>query len=241
MAGSTFTLDEFRTQVLTRGMMKPNRFEVIINPPSCVGGASLQTTNAGQANTGAMDMGRLVSLFADTAQLPQTRINVASQRIFGPPTFHAQNADYGGDNISLTFYVDRDMQVKRFFDTWVDGIVDRTAGTVSYLADYATTMTVNQLDETDTITYSAKFEDLFPISVAPIQLDQNSMNQAGRLTVTFCYRRWTWDNEPAAKPIPPAKAAALYTPEPKRVNFTGQEVQEANDYGQAFGAGQLSG
>jgi hypothetical protein len=239
MATSAFKIDEFRTQVLTRGMMKPNRFEVIINPPSCVGGASLQSTNSGQGNTGTADAGRLVSLFADTASLPQTRINVASQRLFGPPTFHAQNADYGGDNISLTFYVDRDMQVKRFFDTWVDGIVDRQKGTVSYLADYATSMTVNQLDETDTITYSVKFEDLFPISVAPIQLDQNSMNQAGKLTVTFCYRRWDWDKEP-----PPKKAAPYapdYTPEPKRVNYTGQEVQEANDYGQSFGVGQLSG
>jgi hypothetical protein len=195
MATSTFKIEEFRTQVLTRGMQKPNRFEVIINPPSCVGGASLQTTNNGQAAAaGVMDMGRLVSLFADTAQLPQTRINVASQRIFGPPTFHAQNADYGGDNISITFYVDREMTVKRFFDTWVDGIVNRTTGTVSYLADYATTMIVNQLDEQENITYAAKFEDLFPISVAPIQLDQNSMNQAGRLTVTFCYRRWTWED-----------------------------------------------
>lgn len=236
MATSTFKIDEFRTQVLTRGMMKPNRFEVIINPPAVVGGASLQTTNSGQANTpGNLDGGRLASLFADAAQLPQTRINVSSQRIFGPPTFHAQNADYGGDNISLTFLVDRDMMVKRFFDKWVDGIVDRSRGTVSYLAEYATTMTINQLDETDTVTYTAKFEDLFPISVAPIQLDQNSMNQAGRLSVTFCYRRWTWDNEP------PPKKAAPYTPEPKRVNYTGQEVQEANDYGQAFGVGQLSG
>lgn len=235
MATSTFKIDDFRTQVLTKGMMKPNRFEVVLNPPSCVGGASLQTTNSGQSNAGNPGLGRLVSLMADAAQLPQTRINVASQRLFGPPTFHAQNADYGGDNISITFYVDRDMLVKRFFDTWVDGIVDRTKGTVSYLADYATTMTINQLDETDTVTYTAKFEDLFPISVAPIQLDQNSMNQAGKLTVTFCYRRWTWDTEP------PPKKAAPYTPEPKRVNYTGQEVQEANDYGQAFGVGQLSG
>jgi hypothetical protein len=90
----------------------------------------------------------------------------------------------------------------------------------------------------DEITYSAKFEDLFPISVAPIQLDQNSLNQAGRLTVTFCYRRWTWENA-----APPAKRTAPPTAEPipQRVNFTGQEVQEANDYGQSFGVGQLSG
>jgi hypothetical protein len=238
MATSTFKIDEFRTQILTKGVMKPNRFEVIINPPSCVGGASLQTTNSGQNNAGNPSLGRLVSLMADAAQLPQTRINVSSQRIFGPPTFHAQNADYGGDNISLTFYVDRDMLVKRFFDTWVDGIVDRTKGTVSYLAEYATTMSINQLDETDTITYTAKFEDLFPISVAPIQLDQNSMNQAGKLTVTFCYRRWTWEDAPPPKP---PKKPNTTADQPKRVNYTGQEVQEANEYGQSFGVGQLSG
>jgi hypothetical protein len=51
-------------------------------------------------------------------------------------------------------------------------------------------MTISQLDEEDRIHYTALFEDIFPISIAPIQLDSHSSNQVTKMNVTFCYRRW---------------------------------------------------
>lgn len=196
---STFNLNEFIAAV-GQGLSKPNRFEVIITSPPCVAG----TDN------------RLVSIMAENAQLPPTRINVARQQIFGPPSFIAQNADYGGENISITFNLDRQMTVKKFFDSWVDGIANRRSGTVAYQSTYvAQNMQIHQLDEQDNVMYTATFTDLFPIAVNPVQLDANMMNQASKLNVTFAYRRWFADGIATVKQVSKVKVPAKTPSTPK--------------------------
>lgn len=173
---ANFSLENFRAEVLNRGLAKANRFEVVIVPPKCV-------RSLGDV--------RVVSMMAENCSLPQTRIITSQQRIFGPPTQHPQSADYGGDNMSIQFYLDRNMTVKKFFDAWVDGTVDRTKNTVYYQDNYLSqNMTISQLDEEDRVTYQVKFLDLFPIAVNPVQLDHNQSNAISRLNVTFAYRRW---------------------------------------------------
>lgn len=173
---ANFSLENFRAEVLNKGMAKANRFEVFIVPPKCVRDGS---------------DARIVSMMAENCQLPQTRLLTSQQRIFGPATQHPQSAEYGGDNMSVQFYLDNQMRVKKFFDAWIDGIVDRARNTVYYQDNYLSQgMTISQLDEYDRVTYSVKFTDLFPIAVNPVQLDHNQSNAVSRLNVTFAYRRW---------------------------------------------------
>jgi len=198
MPNSTFNLGDFVSEVATRGMAKPNRYEVIITPPPCVlnfnTNQSLSAQNTSGAYTTQKNLGprvpARVSVFCEQAQLPPSRIITSQQRIFGPPSFHPQAADYGGDNFSLTFGLDKWYTIKEFFDTWIDGIVSRETNTAYYQSNYLTTMTVSQLDEEDRRHYTAAFEDVFPIAVNPIQLGADMNNQVSKLVVTFCYRRW---------------------------------------------------
>lgn len=173
---ANFSLSNFQAEVAARGMAKLNRFEVQIVPPPAVAGFS---------------DGKLVSLMCDAAVLPPTRIQTSAQRIFGPASFHPQFADYGGENLTLQFLMDGPMMVKRFFDRWVDSIVNRAGGTVSYQSNYlCNKMTISQLNEQDQATYAVEFVDAFPVAVNPVNLDFNQSNQVGRLSVTFNYRRW---------------------------------------------------
>lgn len=199
MPEATYTLEDMMAEVATRGMAKPNRYEVLITAPPCVQNyrvdetLSLQKTGGRYRtqNTISSRIGARLSVFCESASLPPTRIITSRQQIFGPPSFHPIGADYGGDNISLTFALDKWYTVKEFFDLWVDGIVDRFNGTVSYQSDYLSqSLTVSQLDEEDRRHYSAVFEDAFPIAVNPIQLGNDMGNQVTKMSVTFCYRRW---------------------------------------------------
>ena len=45
-------------------------------------------------------------------------------RIAGPSYKRPYNIDYGGEGISLTFHVDRNMDVKGYFDLWMANIID---------------------------------------------------------------------------------------------------------------------
>ena len=175
MAKSQWSVENFLAQVSNSGLAKPNRFEVSIAVPKSMSDAS---------------MGQKVSMYCDQAILPYTRILTARQQIFGPPSFHPVGVEYNGEGISLQFYLDREMNIKRFFDRWVDSIVDRTTHTTNYQDRYLTPITISQLDEADSITYQVELIDAFPVSVQALQLDHNGSNQVHRLSVNFNFRSW---------------------------------------------------
>jgi hypothetical protein len=222
---ATFSVANFLSEVNNRGLARADRFEVVITAPPCCRGAT-KFLLAGD---------RLVSLFCDQASLPQSRIRTSQQQIFGPPSFHPQSAEYGGDNFSLQFFLDADMTIKNFFDTWVDGIVNRSTGEVYFQDNYLCQgLTVTQLNQANTPVYRIKFEDLFPIAVNPVQLDY-SMGSVNKLNVTFSYRRWyPVSIEPAA--VPPAtktKAPPTNNKQPPKKKNT--PVQTDYDIGNPMG------
>jgi hypothetical protein len=196
---SKFSLSNFISYT-AKGMARPYRFEVEIPNPLCVKKWSGAT--------------QLVSVYCKAAQLPQSRILTSRNQYFGPPEFRPIGVDYGGDNLTLTFYVDEKMHVKAFFDEWIDGIVNRRTGVTEYRDNYTVNMKVRQLMQVqslpdpgkrvgkvltqnsavnkENIAYEANFELAFPVSVNPLTLDHGSAGQVHELSVTFNYRRWTW-------------------------------------------------
>ena len=175
MAKATNNITNFLAEVRNKGLSKPNRFEISIQNPPCVTNKS---------------WGQKVNMFCDQAIFPQTRIITSRQQLFGPPEFRPVGVDYGGDNLSLQFLVDREMQVKQYFDSWMDGIVNRTTYTTNYKQNYITSMVIKQLDEADNVTYQVKVEDVFPVVVNVLNLDSNMGGSVHKLNVTFNYRRW---------------------------------------------------
>ncbi len=200
MPKAKYKLDDILAEVGSRGMAKANRYEVFITAPPClytytVTATASQRTTGGRYRTQNMinhdGVAKRISVFCESASLPPTRIITTRQQIFGPPSFHPIGADYGGDNLSLTFALDKWYTVKEFFDIWVDSIVGRDDGLVAYASEYLSQgMTISQLDEEDRTHYTAVFEDVFPIAVNPIQLDSGMSNTVSKMSVTFCYRRW---------------------------------------------------
>ena len=206
---SYFKLENFREEVLNRGMAKAHRFEVAVYAPSFLGGG----------------IEKLSSLFAEGTQLPQTRVNVTPLRMFGPPRYLPHFAEYGGDNISINFYLDRSMEVKRFFDRWIDGVIDRNTNLAYYYSNYISKIEIAQLDEQDKVSYAVRLIDAYPISVNPVQLDQGSMG-VSRLNVTFTYKKWEAITT-AVQEVPP-KPTITHKPDPKpgkdnrKVDYLGQ-------------------
>lgn len=179
MAKAQWSIDNFLSEVNGRGLAKPARFEVIIDVPPCM------------VNTDLAPMAKTVSMYCDQASLPYSRVITSRQQIYGPPSLHPVGIEYNGENISMQFYVDREMRVKRFFDTWIDGIIDRTEHSTNYQRNYLTSITINQLDEADNVNYAVKLIDAFPTAVQALQLDNNAVNQVHRLNVSFAFRKWT--------------------------------------------------
>jgi hypothetical protein len=205
---STFKLDNFRAEVLKNGLAKSHRFEVVI------------------AKAG----GNLSSMFAEGTQLPQTRINTSQMRMWGSPRLMPQWAEYGGDNLSINFYLDREMTIKRFFDAWIDSVVNRQTSTVGYYNTYITDIQIHQLDEQDVSNYGVILKEAYPIAVNPVQLDMGNVN-VSRLSVTFAYKKWFPLNptpapapQPTIDPKPQPK-----TKEIRKVDYLGQSSSLGGD------------
>ena len=177
MASSNFNLSQFIGAVREDSLARVNRFEVFINAPSTL-------TNKNIANSGA------VSLYCEMASLPPVNISTKSFKIFGPTYQRPFSAEYGGEGISLTFHVDRDMQVKKFFDEWTAKVVDPDSGFVGFQDEYISTIRLRQLNEQDEVTYELELEEAFPRSVNLLELNNSAQNQTHRLNVLFAYRYW---------------------------------------------------
>jgi len=177
MSKSNFNLSLFLSAIREDSLARVNRFEVMIPSPR-----GMSDLNRSYAD--------FTSLYCEMASLPPVNISTKSFKIFGPTYQRPFGAEYGGEGISLTFHVDRDMNVKKFFDDWTSVVVDPDSGLVNYQENYTSTITLRQLDEQENITYELELYEAFPRSSNLLELNNSAQNQTHRLNVLFAYRYW---------------------------------------------------
>jgi len=103
------------------------------------------------------------------------------------------SSEYGGEGLPITFHVDRDMTVKRFFDQWMEGIVvggSQSTFAVNYQNNYTCDIQIKQLDEQENIVYGITLIEAFPRYMNILELSNSSQNETHKLSVTFAYRYW---------------------------------------------------
>ncbi len=159
-----FSPQELQSQInASFGLARPNRFEVKINTRNIdtsksgngvgllSGGISSIFSNGLSAilnKVGLKDIAqaRRLTLFCDQAELPAKSFASTENRHYGPTYNTPYQAIYS--RIRLRFLVGSDMKEKYFFDGWQYAIEDPETFNYSYLQDYATTITISQLEET---------------------------------------------------------------------------------------------
>ena len=236
MAKANFNLNQFIGAVREDSLARVNRFEVFIYPPEAM-------INKNRSNAAA------VSLYCEMASLPPINISTKSFKIFGPTYQRPFGAEYGGEGISLTFHVDRDMQVKKFFDNWTASVVDPDSGLVGYQEDYISTINLRQLDEQDNVTYELELYEAFPRSVNLLELNNSAQNQTHRLNVLFAYHYWKdksreFQNTPKDIPrqlLNPSIPIVDNRLKLKNVSPTGQYNPGTTNEDMALGVNGLSG
>jgi hypothetical protein len=173
-----FSLKNFRSRVASEGLATPNRFEIELQVPPAIASVFGRTEL------------EIVTMFCESASLPPQIVGVRPQRLYGPTIYKPFGVEYGGEGIPLSFYVDRKMNVKAFFDSWISKIVDPYQYFVYYRRQYAVTMRIYQLDNQNNVTYGVEMDDVFPRSVTLMDLNSSTQNQVHRLNVNFTYRKW---------------------------------------------------
>ena len=125
-------------------------------------------------------------MWCSSASTPQLNIETNDNYYEdGTRRHYAYGYDY--QNLVLTFYVDQDFLVKKFFDNWKQSIVPNKKNfryPDSYTADSLNLYILNQEDK---VTYKYEYSRVFPKTIQAIDLSYANGNTIAVFSVEFVF------------------------------------------------------
>jgi hypothetical protein len=170
------TLNQFISQVKATGLARDNKYLVSITPP--------------RALIGGGPRDAMIRLLCQSVSMPG--LNYVSNPVltYGEQREVIYNRQY--DPVSLEFVLDGKMDIKRYFDSWQQLMIDPVSRMVNYYENYIGTIDIAQLDGTDAENeiYSVKLHECYPKIVSPIQYSAGAKDFT-KLQVQIEYKYWT--------------------------------------------------
>ena len=175
-----FNVAEFRANMIGDGA-RPNLFQVTLNFPTI-------------AENGVA-AGQKATFMAKSAQLPGSTIGTVPVFYFGRELKFAGNRSF--TDWTLQIINDEDFTIRRAIESWMNGINShggnvRNAGAASPTG-YTVDAEVTQYGKTGDTLKTYKFVGMYPLDLAPIDLDWSSNDTIEEYGVTFAYQWWETD------------------------------------------------
>lgn len=168
-------IQSFKSSFKSLDLARSSRFDVLIPMPVVLAAVygNLRET---------------ISLRCESTEMPGRIFNTTERRFGSAPV---QKFPYLStyNDITMNFILDSDMDLKLFFDQWMEVINPSATYNFRYKNDYVTEIAVNQYDVQNKLTYRAVLIDAFPVAVNQLELDWSSDNYH-RLSVSFAYTKW---------------------------------------------------
>jgi len=175
-----FNVAEFRANMIGDGA-RPNLFQVSLTFPTVAanGQAASQKT----------------SFMARTAQLPGSTVNSFPVYYFGRELKFAGNRTF--TDWTLTILNDEDFVIRNSLESWMNSINShagnvRNSGAVNP-STYSVDAEVTQYGKAGQSLKNYKFVGMFPVDVAPIDLDWSSNDSIEEYSATFAFQYWESD------------------------------------------------
>ena len=171
------TLKQFTAELRSKNISRPNLYYVEIIPP-------IIFTKKPEQFDGSV--AGLVSMWCNSASTPQHTISTQDDYLeAGVRRKYAYDHDY--QNLTLSFYVDQEYKIKRFFDQWKDAIVPQKRN-FNYPEDYtADCLNLYILNQANEPTYKYEYSRIFPKSINQIDLSYASGAAVSTFSVDFVF------------------------------------------------------
>ena len=175
-----FNVNDFRANLVGDGA-RPNLFQVTLIFPTVAANGSA----AGQKAT----------FLCKTSQLPGSTIGIAPQYYFGRELKIPGNRTFA--DWTLQIINDEDFLIRNAIESWMNAI-NSHAGNVRNASaingsGYAVDASVSQYGKAGAIIKTYNFVGLWPMDLAPIDLDWGSNDTIEEYAVTFGYQWWETD------------------------------------------------
>lgn len=129
-----------------------------------------------------------LTLFCQQTALPSLGFQTDSIVIFG----EVRNVPYQKlfGKISLSFYTDANFNVKKFFDKWLDLVIDPVTRLVGFYDDYISTIEIIVDDREGNPVYKVKLHEAYPVTVNSINLSYDKTDVV-MVDVSVDYKYYT--------------------------------------------------
>ena len=168
----------------TLGVALANRFQVLITTPDYKQSGMSQEP----------EYLRHISLRCESITLAGRSLATYPYRIYGPARNIPYEVIYAGE-LQATFLLDKNLFIKTQFEEWMNMICMPPSYKLEFYENYAGMIEITLLDKEDTPKVNFEFYGVYPKLVGDIQLGNDKDNEALRLDVTFCYRKYQLINQ----------------------------------------------
>jgi len=172
-----FNVAEFRANLVGDGA-RPNLFQVTLTFPT----VAANGTVAGQKAT----------FLAKTAQLPGSTVGTVPLYYFGRELKFAGNRTF--TDWTLQIINDEDFTIRNSLESWMNAINSHAGNLRNSAAagpsGYTVDAVVTQYGKTGDALKTYKFVGLYPLDLAPIDLDWGSNDSIEEYSATFAYQWW---------------------------------------------------
>lgn len=167
------TLKNFIALVKTEGLMRTSRYTVSIRVPKSMSYAPNM---------------RKILLFCSDITIPGVTMATNQIRIHGEVREAPNEKMF--DNANLSFYVDNNMEVKKFFDQWMESIQDPWSRNFNYYDDYTSEIKIEVEDTKNRKRYEIEMNECYPKNVGQIQVGYDQ-KEVMKLQISMNYKYWT--------------------------------------------------
>ena len=208
--GGAGTIQRFLAQVNQgEGFARTNRYIVRINPPATekvlrrsVGPAGRYTEEISAKYGGKNELEsnqtlENVDMMCSKVTMPNRDINTAAHQMYGPRREMPYAYSYSAQ-VECTFYGDKFLRQRLFFENWQKKIMDIGSHHMRYYNDYIGSMDIMQLGQFDSkqdddarVTYAVRLNEVYPQTIGSIDYTYASENEIANVPVTLNFRTWT--------------------------------------------------
>lgn len=179
------SFNNFLTDIRVRGVSRSNRYIVALyGIPQKMSDNMIKSGFSPTLNYISRDNMAFISRSCETASFPGQTIQTQETRMQGYLSKFPTLRNY--NETTWTFRCDNEMLEKKFFDFWVNTIINKDTGDITFKNDFVMHARIFQFDEHGKATYQIFLENVFPINIGNLDL-QAQQGEYHRLSITFAY------------------------------------------------------
>ena len=205
------TIGRFQSKMAEgEGFARPNRFMVDFILPT---GLDEQATNEAGADQftfqeevqrstlpgqlqSETELQRGLRAFCFGAELPSRNLDTAPMQVYGPKREIVYGHSYSQE-ITLSFYADKFMRQRSFFELWQNSAMDLATNNVHFYDEYTGAIRIYALGAfsgdafRDRIAYGVHLYECYPKTITAVPLNYGTQNEIMQISISFYYRNWS--------------------------------------------------